>query len=535
MKLSFSNLTDETSWKKMGVKLPSYDVAEVRQKTITSPRWVHLGIGNIFRIFVGGIADKLISEGLLDRGITCVETFDYDVVDRIYKPFDNLVLAATLHQNGKRDFNILGSLCEALKADTKDKSAVKRLIEIFTNKELQLVSFTITEKGYALKGADGNYLSYVKSDIEKGPEHCVGAMGIVTAMLYERFKQGAFPLALVSMDNVSQNGKKLRESVITMAKEWISKGFVEKDFLDYVKEDSKISFPWSMIDKITPRPGEALATDLKQMGIEDMDIVVTSKKTYIAPFVNAEAPQYLVIEDSFPNGRPPFEKAGVFMTDRETVNKSERMKVTVCLNPIHTAMCTYDCLLGYKFFADGMKDPDLLKLAKTLGYIEGLPTVEDPKILSPKKFLDEVLNVRFPNAYMGDTSARIAVDISQMVGIRFGHTIKEHLKTNDTDKLIAVPLAIAGWMRYLLAVDDEGKSFELSPDPMLKELTESLSTVKFGEPESLKSQLKPILSNANIFGLDLYSTDLGLRIENMVRLMLEGKGAVRNTLKKYLV
>ena len=63
-------------------------------------------------------------------------------------------------------------------------------------------------------------------------------------------------------------------------------------------------------------------------------------------------PQYLVIEDSFPNGRPPLEKskAGVYMTDRDTVNKSERMKVTVCLNPVHSALGPYGCVLGYTLF-----------------------------------------------------------------------------------------------------------------------------------------------------------------------------------------
>lgn len=60
--------------------------------------------------------------------------------------------------------------------------------------------------------------------------------------------------------------------------------------------------------------------------MEDMQPVITGKNTYIAPFVNAEKPQYLVIEDSFPNGRPALERGfGVYMTDRKTVNLSERM------------------------------------------------------------------------------------------------------------------------------------------------------------------------------------------------------------------
>ena len=68
-----------------------------------------------------------------------------------------------------------------------------------------------------------------------------------------------------------------------------------------------------------------------------MDVIVTGKKTYTAGFVNSEKPQYLVIEDRFPNGRPPLEKVGVYMTDRDTVNNTERMKVTTCLNPLHTS------------------------------------------------------------------------------------------------------------------------------------------------------------------------------------------------------
>lgn len=111
-----------------------------------------------------------------------------------------------------------------------------------------------------------------------------------------------------------------------------------------------------MIDTITPRPSEQIADDLETAGVEAMQPVITSKRTYIAPFVNGEELQYLVVEDSFPNGRPPLEKAGVYMTDQVTVNKAERMKVTVCLNPIHSALGPYGCTLGYTLFSEEMKD-----------------------------------------------------------------------------------------------------------------------------------------------------------------------------------
>ena len=532
LKLNYESLKNKDNWEKVGVSLPNYDPKFLSEKTKKSPIWVHFGIGNIFRIFIGGIADKLISEYHMDKGITCVETFDYDVVDKIYKPYDNLALAVTLYEDGKQEKKIIGSLTEAIKAPQEND----RLKEIFKNPKLQLISFTITEKGYALHDSEGNYFSFVKIDIENGPGKSKGAMGIIASMLLERYNAGKYPLALLSMDNVSQNGKKLRDSVLEMAQRWLEKGFVNQDFINYIQNEKIISFPWSMIDKITPRPSENVANNLQKLGIENMDIIITNKKTYIAPFVNAESPQYLVIEDNFPNGRPPLEKApGVYMANRDIVNLSERMKVTTCLNPIHTALCTYDIMLGYILFADGMHDPELAKLAYQLGYIEGLPVVEDPKILSPEKFLDEVINRRFPNPFLGDTSARIAVDISQMVGIRFGETIKSHMiHYKNTEKLIAVPLAIAGWIRYLIGIDDNGKNIELSPDPMIPELKEKLNGIELGKPENVGEKLRPILSNKIIFGVDLYEVGLGEKIENMVKEELTGIGAVRSTLKKYL-
>jgi fructuronate reductase len=535
MILSYEGLKDAEAWKNAGIALPSYDPEALSSRTQKNPVWVHFGIGNIFRIFIGGIADRLIAGGDLASGIICAETFDYDVVDKVYRPFDNLALAVTLHGDGRRDKRVLGSLAEAVKADAEDPAAWKRLKDIFTAPGLQMVSFTITEKGYALRSADGKYLPYVLADMENGPGKPVGAMAVVTALLFERFRAGKAPLALVSMDNVSHNGDRLHLSIHETAETWVRKGFVPKDFLHYLENKTLISFPLTMIDKITPRPGEEIRQMLTSDGVGNMDIVVTSKHTYIAPFVNAEAPEYLVVEDCFPNGRPPLEKAGVYMTDRTTVNKAERMKVTVCLNPIHTALCTYDLLLGYDLFADGMRDPDLRELARRVGYVEGLPVVEDPGILSPEAFLDELMTERFPNPYLGDTSQRIAVDISQMTAIRFGENIKSYVQRDGSaESLIAIPLAIAGWIRYLLAVDDKGDTFELSPDPMLPVLREKLHGLKLGEPGSLAGQLRPILSNPALFGMDLYEAGIGVKIEEMIREMLAGPGAVRRTLHGWL-
>ena len=510
---------------------------EVSEKARKAPRWVHFGIGNIFRVFIGGIADGLLEEGALDRGLTCVETFDYDVADKIYAPYDNLGLSVILHGDGTRDYKVLGALAEAVKAQSSNEKQWNRLKEIFAAPSLQLVSFTITEKGYALQKADGTWFPFVEADIKNGPTKATGAMAVLTAMLYERYQAGKYPLALVSMDNCSQNGARLRQSVLTMAEEWKKAGYVDDGFLAYVSDEKTIAFPWTMIDKITPRPSEQIAADLEALGVEDMQPVITAKKTYIAPFVNAEKPQYLVIEDSFPNGRPALEKGfGVYMADRKTVNLAERMKVTVCLNPVHSATGPLGVALGYELFAHMLNtDADMMKMARMVAYDEGLPVVQDPGILSPQAFVDELFNDRFPNEYLGDTNLRLAVDVSQMVGIRFGETIKAYVeKYGDASRLTALPLGIAGWLRYMLAVDDAGKKYELAPDPMNEEIQEQLKDIVVGQPETFTDQLRPILSNERLFFIDLYKAGVGEKVENMFREMIAGPGAIKATIHKYV-
>ncbi len=120
MKLTIEGIKNQESWKNAGIVLPGYDVEEVSEKAKKEPQWVHFGIGNIFRIFIGGIADGLLEEGALDRGITCVETFDYDVIDKIYKPYDNLGLSVILNGDGTREYKVLASLAEAVKAQDSD-------------------------------------------------------------------------------------------------------------------------------------------------------------------------------------------------------------------------------------------------------------------------------------------------------------------------------------------------------------------------------------------------------------------------------
>ena len=522
------------NWAGWEGELPRFDIEEMRKKTKASPEWVHFGAGNIFRGFVSSNHQKLLEAGKASTGIIAVETFDYEIIEKIYEPFDNLTLNVTALSDGKLEKEILAGIAEALTGDFSNAVHKARLEEIFTHKDLKMVSFTITEKGYALTDGKGDLLNIVKEDMERGPEGARHVMAILTALMYKRFKAGELPVALVSMDNCSHNGEKLQNAVLQMTEEWEKRGLTEPAFTAYMKNGSKVSFPWSMIDRITPRPNEGIKELLEKEGWEDMDVVITGKSTYIAPFVNAEETRYLFIEDSFPNGKLPLDETdGIWYTDRETVNKVETMKVTTCLNPLHTAIACIGSLLNYTLVSKAVQDKDIDKLIHLIGYEEGLPVVTDPGIIKPRDFLDQVYLKRFPNPYIPDAPQRIATDTSMKVGIRFGETIKSYVAASDKDasSLVGIPLAIAGWFRYLLAVDEEGKPMDVSSDPRKDEIQSRLNMAEpFGKP----ADLNEFLTSKEIFGSDLVAAGLGEKIQGYFEEMCAGPGAVREVLKKYL-
>lgn len=536
MKINIQELKQKELWEEKNYKLPSFDIEAMKAQTKETPVWIHFGAGNIFRAFHAAAAQKLLEKGLLKSGITVCEGFDYEIIEKMYRPHDDIGIAVTLCADGNIDKQIIASIGESCVLDSEDAAEFERLRQIFRAESLQFATFTITEKGYNLTDAHGNLFPQIETDLKEGPVTPSSYLGKVTALLYERFKADSLPIAMVSTDNCSHNGDKLFHAIKTIAEGWTTNGKAEVSFLEYIKTPEKVSFPWSMIDKITPRPDAEVEKILRADGLEDLEPVITSKNTYVAAFVNAEETEYLVIEDCFPNGRPKLEEAGIIFTDRETVDRVERMKVCTCLNPLHTALAVFGCLLDYKKISDEVKDEDLLKLIKEIGYKEGLPVVTDPKVLSPRDFIDTVLNVRLPNPFMPDTPQRIATDTSQKLAIRFGETIRAYMVSDglDVQNLQGIALVLAGWIRYLLAVDDNGNEFPLSPDPRLEDLKPYISKLSLGNTDNLEEKLHDLLMDASIFGVDLYEAGLSSQVLLYLGKLLQGKGAVRKTLHEYV-
>lgn len=529
-----NNDKDLKVFEEKGYILPKYNRQIVKENTFQEPEWLHFGAGNIFRAFLSSSLQEILNEKYYNKGVIVCEGFDYEIIDKAYKPYDNLSLLVLLKANGEIDKEVIASVIDSINVNLENES-YKKLEMIFKKESLKMVSFTITEKGYSLLDSQGDFLNIVKEDFKNGLDCSRHTMGIITSLLYERFLTGEYPIALLSLDNCSHNGDKVKSSVVEYAKRWEEEGFVSKQFVEYINDNNKVSYPWSMIDKITPRPDKRVKKILEDEGFEDTEIIITRKNTYTSPFINAEETEYLVIEDSFPNGRPPLEKAGIIFTDRETVDKVEKMKVCTCLNPLHTALALFGCVMGYSLISEEMKDPLLKKLVYKMAYEETISVVVDPKVINPEQFLREVLEKRLTNPFMPDSPQRIATDTSQKLAIRFGETLKEYKKRNmDFNKLVCIPLVIAGYLRYLMAIDDNGEFFELSSDPLLDEMKDVVNNIKIEDLNIDISKFNSLLRKESIFGIDLVEIGLADKIIDMFKDMIVKKGAVKGTLEKYL-
>ncbi len=152
---------------------------------------------------------------------------------------DGLTVAVTLKADGTVEKDVIGSIAETCYL----YGGEERLAEIFCAPTLKMVSFTVTEKAYSITDSAGSLTAEVTSDMEVGPDKAASYMGKLTVLLYARYRRGALPVAMVSMDNCSHNGDKLKAAVTAFADAWVGNGLAEEGFARYVHDGSRVSFP----------------------------------------------------------------------------------------------------------------------------------------------------------------------------------------------------------------------------------------------------------------------------------------------------
>src|SRR5699024_4643964 len=216
----------------------------------------HLGAGNLFRAFPAVLAQRMLTAGLADTGVICCDGYDEELIDRCYRACDHLSLVVTVYSNGTINKEVVASVTESIKM-SEDMS---RLQEIFLAPSLQMVSFTLTEKGYAFQNDAHEIVPDYAHDQTNGPEGCTSFFGKLASLSLARCRAGLPPLALVSLDNCSDNGTRLERAMRYMARAWQQKKSITED--EYFYLIKKNTYPLSMIDKITPHPDERIAEKL---------------------------------------------------------------------------------------------------------------------------------------------------------------------------------------------------------------------------------------------------------------------------------
>ena len=131
LELSKESIKQNEVWEKAGIELPKFDFDKMASLTSDNPTWVHFGAGNIFRGFIAALQQTLLNSGTADTGIVAVEGYDYEIIDKIYTPYDNLSLLVTMKPDGSLDKKVIGSIGESLACDYSREDEWKRLQAIF--------------------------------------------------------------------------------------------------------------------------------------------------------------------------------------------------------------------------------------------------------------------------------------------------------------------------------------------------------------------------------------------------------------------
>ena len=128
MRLSDAELKNRAMWEEKGYKLPQYDREAVKAATKENPFWIHFGAGNIFRAFQANGVQNLLNSGALDRGLVVAEGFDYEIIEKMYRPHDDYSLLVTLKADGNIEKTIVGSIMESCILDSENDAEFSRLL-----------------------------------------------------------------------------------------------------------------------------------------------------------------------------------------------------------------------------------------------------------------------------------------------------------------------------------------------------------------------------------------------------------------------
>ncbi|WP_168567090.1 mannitol dehydrogenase family protein [Crateriforma spongiae] len=428
---------------------PTYD-----RSSITSGI-VHIGVGGFFRSHLASYTDELLNCKLSDGeqrqqdkssqqdtscwGICGVGIREDDArMAAAMGPQDCLYSLIVKHPNGLVESSVIGSMIDFI-LGTDDPSVV---ISKMASPETRIVSLTITEGGYNLSPATGDFdfdNPDVVHDLEH-PDQPKSVFGYLTAALKMRRDAGAAPVTVLSCDNIQHNGDLARRMLLRFAQRQ------SPELASWIED--QVTFPNSMVDRITPVTSEADIEYFRvQSGLVDQ-WPVTSE-----PF------RQWVIEDRFANGRPAWEQVGAqFVPD---VSPYETMKLRL-LNAGHSVLGIFGALHGYETINDCIADDRFATYLRSFFDREATPTLDPVPGINLDDYKDSLIE-RFGNPSIRDSVSRICLQSSSKLPVFLIPTITDNLKAGRSIHLAT--LVIAAWCLYCdRQVDQNGKPLDIVDD-----------------------------------------------------------------------
>jgi mannitol 2-dehydrogenase len=412
------------------VEVPSYDRSRI------STGIVHFGVGGFHRAHQAMYVDTLMNRGeAMDWGITGVGVLDGDRrMAEVLHAQDCLYTLVVKDADGTMHPRVVGSIVDFLFAPD-DPDAVLRVL---TDPATRIVSLTVTEGGYHVNQATGEFDAddaSIQADLRDGAVPST-MFGFVTEALARRRDAGTEPFTVMSCDNIQGNGEVAHRMIGAFAR------LKDAELADWIEQH--VTFPNSMVDRITPvttdHDREVLA---ERFGLEDGWPVVCEPFTQWA------------LEDRFPSGRPPYQDAGVQLVP--DVEPYELMKLRL-LNASHQGLCYLGYLAGYRYAHEVCSDE--LFTGFLLGYMdeEATPTLAPLPGVDLTTYKHQLIE-RFANPEIRDTLARLCAESSDRIPKWLIPVVRQQLENGGTVRRSA--LVVASWARYAEGVDEAGDPIEV--------------------------------------------------------------------------
>ena len=410
-------------------RFTGYDRAALR------PTVVHIGPGVFHRAHQAVYCDAVLRTGSPTGAVQAISLRSAAVRD-VLSTADFVYHVVERAADGSNVPDVVRPVGALLGVDVAADD-VQGVLARLTDASVTVVTITVTEHGYCTVGPGGP-LDVSRPEIVHdlhAPHVPRSLPGLLLEALVRRRAAGTAPFTVASCDNLPSNGPSTARVMRELAE--------CRDPALVAWLDHNVAFPSSMVDRMVPATTAQDREQLRREGIVDAWPIITE------PF------SQWVLEDVFPTGRPPWERAGVELVTDVALHEQAKLRI---LNAAHSALAYWGLLAGYQLVADAVADHRLLDATKDLLANEVLPTLAAPSGWDLAEYAERVM-ARFRNRALGYTCVKVASDGSQKLPVRLLPTVRARLATGAPAPRCAQVLAawvvcMAGPPSLRFAVED---------------------------------------------------------------------------------